>query len=174
MNFQGRIKMSNLYFIFYVLFIPIAILLSFMPYLTRKTENFGVSIPESLYDRLDFKQMRKNYTLLMLILSFIFTLLLLALHVFMSETAFLIGFTVILLIHLFLSFILYLPFHKKMRKVKQNENWHAELKQTLFIDTKFREQPVTHSAWWYIIPILIIMITIGATFALYNSAPEQI
>src|SRR5690625_1333146 len=114
MNFQGRIKMSNLYFIFYVLFIAIAILLSYMPYLTRKTENIGISIPESLYNRPDFKQLRKRYVILMLIFSFIFTLLLVLFHLFMSETVFLIGFTIILTVHLILSFVLYLPFHSQM------------------------------------------------------------
>src|SRR5690625_7086668 len=58
-------------FLLILIFIPTAIILAFIPYLTRKTENFGVSIPESMYNREEFKTMRKKYSSIMLMITII-------------------------------------------------------------------------------------------------------
>src|SRR5690625_2368942 len=66
--------MNNLnLFLLIIAFIPTAIILAFIPYLTRKTENFGVSIPETIYYRDDFKAMRKKYAFSMLIITIVLT-----------------------------------------------------------------------------------------------------
>ena len=65
--------MNSQIFFLIVLFLLICLAFALTPYLTRKTENFGVSIPESLYDRKDFKGMRKKYTTSLLIIGILFS-----------------------------------------------------------------------------------------------------
>lgn len=45
-----------------VIMVPIFITMIFIPYWTRKTESFGVSIPEEAYNDSAIKAMRKQYT----------------------------------------------------------------------------------------------------------------
>ncbi len=59
-----------------VLMIPICIPFIFIPFWTRKTESFGVSIPEEAYQRPDFKKMRRSYAWIMSLLAVIITAIL--------------------------------------------------------------------------------------------------
>ena len=43
--------------------LPAVLMLSFTPYFTRKTEQFGVTIPENLYNNHEIIQLRKQFVL---------------------------------------------------------------------------------------------------------------
>jgi len=159
-----------------LMLLAIFISLLFIPYLTRKTESFGVSIPEKLYHRADFEHMRKRYVFFMAILSFVLLSIFGVSSFFIKEDETLLGvtFTVIVVLYLIVSFIIYLYFHFTMRKIKEKENWSAEKVQKTVVHTKFREEKLTISNWWYVLPALF---TIGLgvmTLLTYDQLPERI
>lgn len=147
---------------------------AFIPYMTRKTENFGVSIPESMYHRTEFKQMRKKYAVILLIILFAFLLLSGLLSIYISEKALYIVYIISIFLYLISSFLVYLPFHLKMKNIKHTENWQLNKKPTFIVDTSFRNKKITISYFWYVIPLFICMITFGITWILYDQIPDQV
>src|SRR5690625_2036382 len=161
-------------FLLILIFIPTAIILAFIPYLTRKTENFGVSIPESMYNREEFKTMRKKYSSIMLMITIIVSIVYFIVASQAKESRVFIMYTAIVIGYIILSFMYYLPFHSKMKKIKAREKWQTERKQTIVIDTKFREEKIVASNWWFLIPVLITIATIIFTFAIYDRIPNEV
>ena len=64
--------MNEMVTFFIVLFVPIFILINFTPYWTRKTESFGVSIPEEVYLSQQLKTCENNMLLSHLCLVYLF------------------------------------------------------------------------------------------------------
>lgn len=161
------------YTMMYIAILPM-FLLSFTPYFTRKTENFGVTIPFEMHGREDFRKMRKKFTLRMSIIHFIFLIGLIFIQVQFGMDHFIRFFTIAIIVLLILFFIVYLPFHQNMKKIKKAENWVFTHKQQRMIDTNFRKANVVHSYQWYLIPFFIIVGTIIYSFAVYDQIPNQI
>lgn len=127
-----------------------------------------------MYDRKDFNAMRKQYASRMIIIL-VFTIILMFLPVFiLLVDAMFILFTILLLFYVLASFLMYLPFHKKMKQIKQTENWHAERKTTFLVDMKFRDEKLTIAYGWFIIPFLVIILTTIIPLIIFDSIPEQI
>lgn len=166
--------MNSTYIFLMFTFIVTGITLAIIPFLTRKTENFGVSIPETLYNRRDFKKMRMTYTFIMISILFILTIFFLIMNTILSHPSLNTLYIIIILSHLLMGFLVYLPFHFKMKKVKQLENWTEERKQTVIIDTSYREEKLVYSNWWYVFSFFIITITIAYSFAIYDSIPDKV
>lgn len=165
-----------LYFIlllFLVLVFPIMI---FTPYITRKTESFGVTIPEKLFYRDDFREMRKKYATQTFFLSILLIVIYTASYFFVKgdENLVSIIFTVILMAYIIISFFIYLKFHRLMRLKKDKEKWLDEQLQTTVIHTKFREQRLTISHWWYVIPFILTIGLIAIMFIFYDKIPNEI
>lgn len=166
--------MSSYFFYLIGLFFLVNVSFAFIPYWTRKTENFGVSISESMYFRQDFKVMRKKYTSILVIISVILFVSFLILGFQLEEKTVMILFTIVTVAYFVSSFLLYLPFHFKMKQIKEVENWQQDRKQSLVIDTKFREENLTYSNGWFLIPALITIATIAFTFIVYENIPKEI
>lgn len=163
-------------FLLLAVLIPVFISLMFTPYWTRKTESFGVTIPEEAYYQPELKEMRKKYTLSTGILSiFIIILFLLAGVYFGSnENTFSIFLSVLITIYLIGSFLVYLKFHQAMKKLKDKEKWSGKKSQQIFVNTQFRKQKLTYSNLWFIFSFIIAFATIIITFQSYQQIPEQI
>lgn len=159
-----------------LIFIPISMTLAVIPFVTRKTENFGVSIPASMYERDEFKIMRKKYAFFTVIAGFVFIGLLLIIGYTFTVHPDTMGIIVAIFtfVYLMISFLIYLPFHLNMKKIKEKENWQTAHKQAMVVDTKFRQEKLVHSNWWFLIPTAIILVTVGMTFMLYDKIPNQI
>lgn len=155
-------------------FIFLVILLSCIPYLTRKTESFGVSIPKSLHQRTDFKTMRKRYMLLLVTIGGVMLLSASISSFYLPESGQSILFLVFLVTFICISFITYLPFHFRMKQIKIEEKWFQEARTSTFIDTNFHREKRSISTWWYLIPLSLILITIGLTILLYEYMPDKI
>ncbi|MEI3614507.1 DUF1648 domain-containing protein [Pseudogracilibacillus sp. SO30301A] len=156
------------------LFILICFIFSLTPYLTRKTENFGVSIPESLYERNDFKGMRKKYASSLLIIGIFLGGGLFVLASILNENTMIIMYTIIIFVYILLGFLIYLLFYKQMKKIKNAENWQEKRKQSVIVDMKFRQEKITYSQWWFLISAMIIIATLVITFLYYDRIPAQI
>lgn len=166
--------MTNQMLLLIIIFLPTTVMLAFMPYLTRKTENFGVTIPETIYERKDFKSMRKKYALITLLIGIIFVLLFFIIGLTMKPTATTIVFSIIIVTYIIANFLIYLPFHFKMKKIKQAENWQAERTSTFVVDMKFRQEKLIYSNWLFLIPGFLTLFTIGITFLFFDKIPEKI
>src|SRR5690625_1776404 len=162
--------------IFTVLLILIFIPLIFIPYWTRKTESFGVSIPEEVYYNFKLETMRKKYAKSMLLISLVVMSLFLLIYFFISkeETFISIIYGVLILVYFLCSFLIYFFFHQKMKRMKASENWAKDKAQQVVIHTRFHQQNLTISNWLYVIPFIISLVTIIVTLLMYNQIPEQI
>ena len=166
--------MGKTFYILCIVFFLVNLTLAFIPYWTRKTENFGVSIPEHLYNRKDFNQMRKKYVIILSSINFLLFGLLIFSSFYVSENTVMMLFTAVMILFLLASFIVYLPYHSKMKKIKEKENWHIDYKQTIVIDPKFRSEKLTYSNGWFLIPLAITILTIGYSFFVFDQIPNQV
>lgn len=159
-----------------VIFIPGFLMTMLTPYLTRKTESFGVTIPESIHSSSELKAMRKKYMITTGILSFIVLMafVILGQTLTQDETTFSILLSVGIGLYLVASFIVYLNFHQQMKNLKEKSNWAANKSQQVFINTGFRAERLTYSNYWFIISFIITIATIIMTFQQYNQIPNQI
>lgn len=159
-----------------VILLPFYILTTFIPYWTRKTESFGVSIPEDVYHDPKIKLLRKSYTYRIIIVNIVHMLALVLLFLMMNlnEQTLVIYYTVSIFIYILVSFLIYLTFHKQMKQLKQDEGWFQERKQQTFIHMKFRNQKLTVSHYLFILPFVISLITISWTLVNYELFPNKI
>lgn len=167
-------KMSNIIYIITAIVFLTLLTLSFMPYITRKTESFGVSIPEQAYDNEELKKMRKQYALITLLISGLIIFLFYLLIQHMSETVAIISFCCSVFFILMSDFLVYIPFHYKMKRIKEEKAWHAKYEQRVVIDTTFHEEKTSIAYRWYNIPFLLIIVTIVYTFSIYEQIPNEV
>lgn len=161
---------------FAIVLIPMFISLMFMPYWTRKTESFGVSIPESIYNLPALKEMRRLYARIIGIVSVgsLAAFILLSLFVSQNVQTTSIMFGTVTVLFMFLSFVIYLRFHKSMKALKADKQWQKEKPQRVVVDTSFRQERLTFSNGWFIIPFAISIGSMLITFQMYDRIPEQI
>lgn len=168
--------MNTIYILLFVIMVPVYLSMMFIPYWTRKTESFGVSIPEGIYTTEELKGMRKQYVLFISILSIAVTLifLLLGTSFALDEQTLSLLFSGLIFVFIFLSFLIYLIFHRKMKVLKQKHSWSANKSQLVVIDTSFRKQKLTHSNLWFALSFLIVVVTVVITFQNYQTMPNEI
>ncbi|PAV28128.1 hypothetical protein CIL05_18655 [Virgibacillus profundi] len=159
-----------------VILIPVFVSLMFIPYWTRKTESFGVSIPGEVYHSPVLKAMRKQYALMTGNLSILVMGIFLLFGFFIEndENTISILFGIIIAVYIISSFLIYLKFHGNMKALKVKENWAKEKSQQVFIDMHFREQKITYSNLWFIFSFIIAFATIALTFQSYHQIPDRI
>ncbi|MBS3680978.1 DUF1648 domain-containing protein [Ornithinibacillus massiliensis] len=165
----------NMIYLFLIL-LPVFILTMFIPYWTRKTESFGVSIPEDIYHSDNIKKLRKQYVQFSGIASILVVVLFLVLSFIdnLDEITFALSFSLLIFLYLIGTFFIYLHFHRAMKRLKQLENWGQEKAQAIFVSTDFRSHKLIHSNAWFIISFLITFAMITITFMFYDRIPEQI
>lgn len=148
----------------------------FIPYWTRKTESFGVSIPEKIYHTAPLKQMRKQYAMVTGIASVIIIVIfwLISMTLKYNEDTIGILFAIMITVYLIGTFFIYLKFHWKMKRMKEKENWAKEKSQLIVVDTAFHNQKLTYSNLWFMISFVITLATIVITFQFYDRIPEMV
>ncbi|RIW28702.1 DUF1648 domain-containing protein [Bacillus salacetis] len=168
--------MNTVYILLLVIMIPVFLSMMFIPYWTRKTESFGVSIPEEVYNSKELKGMRKQYAVLTGFLSVAVTIIFFLMGSSFSADEELMSllFSGIVFAFIVFSFVIYLVFHRKMKTLKQHNKWAAEKSQLVVVDTAFRKQRLTHSNLWFIISFLVVLVTVFLTFQHYQAMPDQI
>src|SRR5690349_13765078 len=108
-----------------IILLPVFFSTMFIPYWTRKTESFGVTIPEEIYHTERLKKLRKQYAIYSGISAILITILCFILNSFndINPNTFSIFFTILIFFYLFIHFLIYLNFHRVMKQLKQTENW---------------------------------------------------
>ncbi|MGE6632244.1 DUF1648 domain-containing protein [Bacillus sp. NPDC077027] len=169
--------MDHIMWISIILFIPIFITLIGMPYWTRRTESFGVSIPSDVYMDEKLKKMRKLYassmTVFSIVILFIFYIIVGKYSPNDGETM---GFvlSITILGFIMISFLIYLVFHKQMKQLKEKEKWHEQRQQKIVLQTNFYQQKLIHSNYWFLIGFALVAVTLFITFTQYGRIPERI
>lgn len=156
--------------------LPFFIFIVCTPYVTRKTESFGVTIPEEIYHTPQLSKIRKKYVYMTstfsLITAIIFGVGMTVLK--HNENTLGLGFSILIMLYMIGAFIIYLKFHFQMKKLKQAEKWGTEKSQLVVVDTTFYNQKLTYSNLWFIISFIITLTTMIITFQFYDRIPEMI
>jgi len=162
--------------IFILIMVPVFISTMFIPYWTRRTESFGVSIPEEIYNHSVLKAMRKRYAQLIGVMSIVTLVIfvLIGLTAGTNENLFSILFSIMIFLYIVGSFMAYLTFHRKMKTFKAKQNWAEQKSQQVVINTRFREQKLTHSNLWFSISFLLSIASIVISLRFYDKIPNRI
>ncbi|MEC0093541.1 DUF1648 domain-containing protein [Paenibacillus macquariensis] len=164
---------SNLILI--LMFLPISVSLIFMPYFTRDTVSFGISVSTDMYYSEPLRALRKRYVF---ISSILYTLLLFFCLVGSSlsdalQQETIIGISVISLV--VISMIINLMFYYKMKKYKLEHPIASIPKSTILaVDTGFRRNKLIFSNKWFIIHFLITILSAILAFKYYNLFPDTL
>ncbi|WP_100011767.1 DUF1648 domain-containing protein [Lentibacillus sediminis] len=167
---------QSVVFMLFLILLPVFAATMFMPYLTRRTESFGVSIPEDVYQSSKLRAMRKQYAMVTgMIGMIVFVAFLLFADAMTRSSDFLaIGFSAGLVVYLVSMFVVYLKYHYQMKRLKAEEKWAEHRSQQVAVDMRFRDKKLIHSNGWFAIPFLISFGTLIMTLLLYDRIPERI
>lgn len=164
---------TNLW-LFVLILVPIFIPMIFIPFWTRKTDSFGVSIPEEVYQHPQIKKMRQKYAWMNVLLALLTSALFLALAYGHDEKYISLVFPFIIFGYIFTHLAVYLFFHKQMKAIKNNHPDWTNKEQRVIINTGFRSQKLVYSNYWFIIPYIISIFTTIITLTNYQIIPERI
>lgn len=161
--------------VMYSTYVILGILMGYMPYLTRKTESFGVTIPEQVYYSERLQNMRKKFSfqaiLILLLLTTSFSVLSFK-AITLERATFIYGMGLILLIGSL--FVLYLKYHFQMKKLKLASKWEEERPKAIVVDTSFRSRKLAYNNTWFLIPIILTVVTLAITVIYFDRIPERI
>jgi uncharacterized membrane protein len=142
------------------------------PKLTRKEIYFGIRIPENERNNTFLKKVHSTYLILNTITFVVFTAIII--YIFLNYYAS-IEYTILLLLYLLCTLIIYFFTNRKISKIKQKQCWNTEKKQIVTIDTKFSKEKSTKilvSPWYFLVSALVILFTLYIGFKYYDLLPE--
>lgn len=157
-----------------LIFLLLIFMTSFTPYVTRKTESFGITIPSEYYNHAEIVGYRKSYAKQSGIIGLLFFILLIVLAFPVSEQTWTIFYIIGLFAYIAITFFIYYQFHKRMKQLKEKENWKGIKKEVLAIDLSFYHQKLTYSNRWFLIPFIITVISLLWIFLNYDSIPDRV
>ncbi|AUM95214.1 TPA: DUF1648 domain-containing protein [Clostridium botulinum] len=144
------------------------------PKTTRKDIFLGVRIPEEESGKIEIKNIYKSFVLWNIIISLPVIFLLSFIVYKFNNIGLFVLFT---FIYIFISFLIYLKFNKDVKQLKSNKDWFKNKKQVIAVDTEFSSENPNKSLispWWFLIPIVIILITIFINIKIYPSLPNRV
>ncbi|MEK4662044.1 DUF5808 domain-containing protein [Priestia sp. FSL H7-0729] len=156
-----------------LIFAPLALLLSFAPYVTRETISFGVTVSEYNYHAPILRKLRRKFATVSLIGNGL--IILACLYVSRSaneeSTAMTTGVCTVIFIVYWSA--LHILFHFKMKKIKVTLTT-VESPPRVKIDTTFRQNKLTYSNYWFLIHIAINVAIAIISILNYNDLPNVI
>lgn len=146
----------------------------FMPYFTRRTESFGVSIPEEVFEEEILKDLRKRYVIISSVIVLLITVIFSYLYFSGPPEMGMRYFTIGMIILILSLFAVYLKFHFQMKKIKSEKKWYEGKVQTIVMDINFRNEKLTYSNLWFLIPFMATVVMAILIYINYDIIPEQI
>jgi uncharacterized membrane protein len=122
-----------------------------MPYLTRKTQCFGISIPENQFDNPVFSAYRKSHMKQNIVLGVILLLILIISAIFMKN--FIYVYTAAVFVEIAVSFIIYYNFHNKVKEYKNGAAWKDQTTSVVGAVLSSEKQEFISWAWLLIYPV---------------------
>jgi uncharacterized membrane protein len=161
--------------IVFITFIPISIMLTFIPFLTRRTESFGVSLTEEIHALPENQRLRKQYSFVMGMLCGLLSLSIILMTAILEPEPWATALIVHLVALVIISFGVYLKYHFTMKRLKKERHWGSPtFTQRVVVDTAFHTKKVTQSAWWFLPQIIMIFLTAATGVFFYDRFPELI
>ncbi|RCX16219.1 putative membrane protein [Fontibacillus phaseoli] len=158
-----------------LMFVPVLASLSFMPYLTRETVSFGVSVSEETYRSEPLRRMRKAYALTSLGIYTVLFLLCIFNTVDSKESLAqndAIGIYISIMVAV--SIALNLIFHFKMKNLRASLPSAPTVKSVLAVDTGFRRNKLILSHYWFLIHGTVIVASMLLVLLNYEKLPATI
>ncbi|MDR3070647.1 MAG: DUF5808 domain-containing protein [Propionibacteriaceae bacterium] len=149
---------------------------AFTPYVTRKTELFGVTLPSAHTNDPELALMRAGYRnqLLASGVALIAASLALGLYLDWKSALAPILWVGLVFAYLIAAFVLYLPKHRQMKRIKQSKNWDTDADAAVIVvDTTPATQDVVSPAWLLLFP-LIWALTVLGILVVWPNVPEQV
>ncbi len=141
------------------------------PYLTRKSEAFGVSIPESEQKHSALVAERRAHVLRMLVVGLLaMGISLLGSTLWQDTVATPLVGTLLIVVASFFSFY---RGHVRMKALKAKENWAARVETRLIVSLSNEDENLPSPLWQMIMPLIVVttaIITVNA----YPGLPESI
>jgi len=162
------------YALFAVVTLPLAAIVTFIPWLTRRTESFGVSIEEKHYHDPEIAAMRRTYATVTGTVGLLVIVACLIVAARMSEESLVwllpSATGVMLAAHL----AMYLRFHFRMRALKRERGLVSAGMQMTVVDTAFHREKRAYSMVWLIPHLLVAAATALFIVANYDAFPDRI
>ncbi|MCK5128906.1 MAG: DUF1648 domain-containing protein [Clostridiales bacterium] len=155
-------------------FLPVIIIFAIMPYIVRKNILFGVNAPRDFYATNTAKSMRRNYTLLVIIVGILFLGISCILPTLVSENYQLMVMMVSLFAYIGIIMIAYVSMWRKAKGLKEELEWQKQTQPVAVVDTSFYTSKIAVSTKWFIAYILIIITTIALGFLFYDKMPQNV
>lgn len=157
-----------------VVMVPLGVMVTAVPYLTRKTESFGVSIEEKHYQDPEIRGMRRAYALGTGTFAGMALLAGVLAAAFLDENS--LGWLLPVLAGAVLvaHSALYLRFHFRMKALKERRGLLSSEVQQIVVDTGFHREKRAHSHWWLVPHLVVAAATAGLCLFFYDRFPEQI
>ncbi|RJE88664.1 DUF1648 domain-containing protein [Paenibacillus sp. 1011MAR3C5] len=156
------------------LMVPIVFISTIIPFLTRRIESFGVTVPETAQQDPDIKGLRNQFIWINGGGGVLLTASLLIFSRGTDEKSW----SILLLAHVFgyliLSFLMYLKSHYAVKRLKSVKGWNTESVQRVVVSTKFRNAKLTLSNFWFIPHVMLILATVLISVLYYDQFPAQI
>ena len=156
------------------LFTILCLFISFvsMPLFSKKDIYYGIRI--SNLESRELKKINREYVISNIILAIIIA------YFFLASKDPIIGILISTFAYIFLFTVIYVRANKKVKLLKAGKTSDSlSIKKTpvTIIDTNFskdRERHINVSAWYFVIPLSIVMVTIIATLVYYDRIPDMI
>jgi uncharacterized membrane protein len=148
---------------------------AFVPYITRKTELFGVTIPSAMAGEAACRALRASYRSRMLGAGLLFTAAATAGAVFLGLDSLggMILFLGLTLAYLGLSFGLYLTRHGRAKRLKAEMGWEVEAAAAVLVADTASQGDTLSPAWLLLYPLGILLTILGIVLA-WPYAPDPI
>lgn len=154
--------------------LPVLAFAAFMPWFTRKTDSFGVSVPQELFGDPRLKKMRAGYRNVMLVFGLFLTACAAAIVLANDETAAIIGIGVMTPLLLGGMSWCYFHYHHKMKKLKAAEDWQEGETELQAADTAFRAKRLAVSPFWFSLHFAVIAATLAVSLIAYDRMPDKV
>lgn len=166
---------ESLFIALYMFFIYVFILFISIitPSLMRKDIVFGVRVPQDKVDLNEIRDLKKKYIMNSIIIE-IPIIILFAFLNYNFEGTVMTLFTTFGFI--FINFLIYFKSNRAVKILKEQQNWFKDKKQVVVIDINFSKDKINTlvSPWFFIIPIIIILVNIFIGYKYYNVLPARV
>ncbi|EAD5565979.1 DUF1648 domain-containing protein [Listeria monocytogenes] len=161
------------------IFVSIAIisLQAITPFVIRKSECFGVNVGERANRNAELTRLKKQYVgQVVLWTSFVAIIGIALIQGFHSSENMQAGiFIASMFGQLIVSFIIYYRFHHTTLQWKRDKIEAGEISTNsiIMVDTSFHRRKMVISYTWFVVPLLIFIITLAITVVFYPVAPAD-
>lgn len=156
-------------------FVPTILLMVSMPYLTRETISFGVTVSAVQFHSEPLRQMRKSYARVSATLHSILFIVCIIWLIYGNEHSKQLSWIVVTysLAMVVFSLVINISYHFKMKSLLPMLPFAPE-SSILVADTAFRKRNIGLSNHWFLIHVLFIVVSIATVLRYYDLIPNQI